>query len=139
MDGLTPRTTAFWMTVTLGAAIILIGIRFLVAPLAGAEGYGVPVEAGSRTAYLWAKGIRDIVSGLVGLAFLLAGWRKPLGVYILLVTLVPAADLIAVLRFGDGSALAPAIHGGTVVFMLALAGLLLRPTAAHTRTTALSG
>ena len=50
-----------------GLGIIAIGVRFLLLPRAAAAGYGVAIneEIGEAGAYLSAKGVRDIVSGLV--------------------------------------------------------------------------
>lgn len=75
---LSSRELSFWMTAAAVAGIIFIGARFIVEPAVGADGYGVPAPMGVSVAYLWAKGIRDIVSGLIGAAFLVAGWRRSL-------------------------------------------------------------
>ena len=50
-----------------GLGIIAIGVHFLLAPRTAAAGYGVAIreEIGGAGAYLSAKGVRDIVSGLV--------------------------------------------------------------------------
>ncbi len=55
----------FYLSGVIAAAIIFIGCRFLLAPSTAAVAYGVPaaIESHSR-AYLSAKGIRDIASGL---------------------------------------------------------------------------
>jgi hypothetical protein len=55
----------FYLSGVIAIGIIFIGCRFLLAPSTAAAGYGVPagVEPHSR-AYLSAKGIRDIGSGL---------------------------------------------------------------------------
>jgi hypothetical protein len=50
-----------------GLGIIAIGVRFLLAPRTAAAGYGVAIkeEIGEAGAYLSAKGVRDIASGLL--------------------------------------------------------------------------
>jgi len=61
-----------------GLGIIAIGVRFLLAPRTAAAGYGVAIRAeiGGAGAYLSAKGVRDIVSGLVVfLLIAIAGYR----------------------------------------------------------------
>jgi uncharacterized protein DUF4267 len=61
-----------------GLGIIAIGVRFLLAPRTAAAGYGVAIreEIGGAGAYLSAKGVRDIVSGLVVfLLIAIAGYR----------------------------------------------------------------
>ena len=55
----------FYLSAVIAAGIIFIGGRFLLAPSLAAAGYGIPAgtEPHSR-AYLSAKGICDIASGL---------------------------------------------------------------------------
>jgi hypothetical protein len=67
------KSLLFWLVVLPAVGIIFIGARFIVAPLVGAEGFGVPVNSTDTYAYLWAKGTRDIVSGLFLIVFL---WLK---------------------------------------------------------------
>jgi len=118
------NSVLFWLVVLIAAGIIFIGARFLVAPAAGAAGFGVPADGMPTMAYLWAKGVRDIVSGL--LLFLLLAMnagRRIIAAFILVATLIPAADFVNVyLNVGSSGALT--IHGGTAVFMLVLAALL---------------
>jgi len=119
----------FWMVVLLAAGIIFIGVRFLAAPMTAAAAFGVPAGATPQMAYLWAKGTRDIVSGL--LLFGLLGMRvrpRVISVFILIAALIPVTDFVNVyLNMGYGSALA--IHAGTAAFMVILAVLLWRPNA----------
>jgi hypothetical protein len=60
-----------------GAGIVAIGARFLLAPATAAAAYGVPAdpETGSAGAYLAVKGVRDIASGLF--VFILIAARQP--------------------------------------------------------------
>jgi hypothetical protein len=89
------------MVVLLAIGIIFIGVRFLAAPRTAAAAFGVPAGATPQMAYLWAKGTRDIVSGLLLLGLL--GMRVRVS--------------------------ALAIHAGTAAFMLILAALLWRTSA----------
>ncbi len=117
----------FWLTALIAAGIIFIGARFIVAPFPAAAAFGVPTGATERFTYLWAKGTRDIVSGL-----LLGGllWLKvSLGVlaaFLYIASLIPFGDMFTVyaqMRTKNVAALI--IHGGTAVFMCVLASLLL--------------
>ena len=118
----------FWLVVLIAGGIIFIGGRFLVAPLSGAEGFGVPAEGTRMFAYLWAKGTRDIVSGLFVILLLWLGVdRRVLAAFIAVAALIPIGDFINVyLNVGANNATALLIHGGTAVFMLVLAGFLRR-------------
>ena len=127
--GLRRASLLFWMVVLLAVGIIFIGVRFLAAPLTAAAAFGVPVGAASQMAYPWAKGTRDIVSGLLLLGLL--GMRvrpRVISVFILVAALIPVADFVNVyLNMGYVSALAT--HAGTAAFMVILAGLLWRTSA----------
>jgi hypothetical protein len=58
-------TIGFYLSGVIAIAIIFIGCRFLLASSTAAAAYGVPAGAKPHLrAYLSAKGIRDIASGL---------------------------------------------------------------------------
>jgi Domain of unknown function (DUF4267) len=81
---LVPKMVLFWLVIVAAAGILFIGGRFLAAPAAGAEGFGVPLPRSDAYAYLAAKGIRDVVSGLLLIALLAMGCqRRVLGIFIL--------------------------------------------------------
>lgn len=126
-DYLKANTTLFWLVALIAAGIIFIGIRFIIAPLVGANGFGVPVEGNQTFAYLWAKGTRDIVSGLFLMVFLwLKVSRRVLAAFIFVASLIPIGDALNVyanVRANNVSALM--IHGGTAMFMITLATFLL--------------
>jgi len=65
-------TIGFYLFGLIAISIIFIGCRFLLAPSTAAAACGVPAGAEPHSrAYLSAKGIRDIASGL--LSFWLTG------------------------------------------------------------------
>ena len=116
----------FYLSALIAAGIIFIGGRFLVAPSLAATAYGVPAstEPHSR-AYLSAKGIRDIASGLFIVIFIVYGAAHPLGWFMLAASLIPMGDAAINLRLGGSRAAAFGWHGSTVVVMLIISGLLL--------------
>ena len=116
----------FYLSGLIVAGIIFIGCRFLLAPSTAAAGYGVPagVEPHSR-AYLSAKGIRDIASGLFVAILMAYGSARVLGWFMLGATLIPVADAMIVLHQGGSRTIAFGVHGGTAVAMLIISGLLL--------------
>jgi Domain of unknown function (DUF4267) len=120
------NSAVLWLVALIAVGIIFIGARFLVAPLAAAEGFGVPAEGTRTLAYLWAKGTRDIVSGLLVIALLwLRVGRRVLAAFIGVAALIPFGDFINVyLNVGANNPMALAIHSGTAVFMLILAVFL---------------
>ena len=116
----------FYLSGLIAAGIIFIGCRFLLAPSTAAVAYGVPAgtEPHSR-AYLSAKGIRDIASGLFVAMLLAYGSAHALGWFMLIATLIPIADAVIVLHQGGSRTIAFSVHGGTAVVMLIVSGLLL--------------
>src|SRR6516164_3108781 len=116
----------FYLSGVIAAGIIFIGCRFLLAPSTAAAAYGVPagVEPYSR-AYPFAKGIRDIASGLFIAILMAYGSAHVLGWFMLAATLIPIADAIIVLHQGGSRTIAFGVHGGTAVAMLIISGLLL--------------
>jgi hypothetical protein len=81
-----------------GLGLVFIGLRFLLAPRVGAEGFGVFLpSAEDNYAFHYAKGIRDVFSGLLLIAFAGLGYDRPLAWVLLLGSLIPSADLIIVL------------------------------------------
>jgi|SRR5262245_51509660 len=115
----------FFLSGVIAVGIIFIGCRFLLAPSTAAAAYGVPagVEPRSR-AYLSAKGIRDIASGLFIAILMAYGSAHVLG-WFMLAALIPVADAVIVLHQGGSRSIAFGVHGGTAVAMLIISGLLL--------------
>lgn len=109
-----------------GAGIIFIGGRFLVAPRVAAAGYGIAAEqhGGPTDPYFAAKGVRDIASGIA--VFLLLAARRPriLGGYMAAASIIPIGDGINVLRSNGPKATAYGVHGVTAAVMLATATIL---------------
>ena len=89
----------FYLSSVIAVGIIFIGGRFLLAPSLAAAGYGVPAgtEPQSR-AYLFAKGIRDIASGLFAAIPIAYGSAHPLGWFMLVATIIPISDAAIVLH-----------------------------------------
>ncbi len=116
---------AYGLSGLLGLGIIFVGARFLLVPHAAAAAYGVAVrrDGGGTDAFLAAKGVRDIASGLV-VFVLLAAAPHVLGWWMLAMAIIPIGDALIVLRHGSSKAIAYGVHGATAVVMLAVAGLL---------------
>ena len=116
----------FYLSGLIAVGIIFIGCRFLLAPSTAATGYGVPAGVEPHSlAYLSAKGIRDIASGLFIAILIAHGSAHALGWFMLAATFIPIADAMIVLRHGGDRTIAFGVHGGTAVLMLMISGLLL--------------
>ena len=110
-----------------GAGIIFIGARFLVAPQVAAAGFGITTEqrGGVPDPYLAVKGVRDIASGIVVFVLLAAGKPHVLGGYMAAASIIPIGDGIIVLRHNGSKATAYGVHGATAAVVLTTAAVLL--------------
>ncbi|MFE6857508.1 DUF4267 domain-containing protein [Nocardia sp. NPDC057668] len=115
---------AYGLAVFLVVFIIVIGARFLVSPRVAAAGFGVPAKPDGDAAYLDVKGLRDITSGVIGLALILFADADAVGWYMLAVSLTPFGDTLIVLRHGGTRAAAFGIHFATAVIVWISAALL---------------
>jgi hypothetical protein len=116
----------FFLSAVIAVGIIFIGGRFLAAPSLAAAAYGVPASSEPHSrAYLSAKGIRDIASGLFAAIPIAYGSTRRLGWFMLVATLIPVGDAAIVLHQGGTRAAAFGIHGSTAAVMLIISALLL--------------
>jgi hypothetical protein len=119
-----PRTTiSVTLAVLISIFVIYIGISYLLAPQSSAAGFGVPSPPLQSDAFLFVKGVRDIVSGLVILAVVATAPRRVLGWVLLAEALTAIGDMVIVLTSGGAPATAFGIHGATAAVVI-LAGLL---------------
>ena len=126
---MTITTIAYVLAGLIGAAIVFIGARFVVAPATAAAGYGVRLNLAepSARAYASVKGVRDIASGLFVFILMAAGATQLLGWVVFAAGIIPLADTAIVLRGGGPRSIAWGVHGLTAAVMLVTAALLLIP------------
>ena len=124
---MTTTAIAYTLAGLIGAGIIFIGARFIVAPRVAAAGYGVQADPDQPSAYLSVKGVRDIASGLFLFILMVAGATHLLGWVILAATIIPLADVKIVLGNGGSKSIAWGVHGVTAAVMLVTSALLLIP------------
>jgi hypothetical protein len=121
------KDAAVGLSVLIGLGIIAIGVRFLLAPRAAAAAYGVAIneEIRGAGAYLSAKGVRDIVSGLVVFLLIAIAGLRVLGGWMLVMALIPIGDAVVVLRSGGSKSAAYGWHVATAVVMAVIGIILL--------------
>jgi hypothetical protein len=113
------------LAVLLNITIIVIGVRFLIAPRTAAAGYGITASPAGDSTYLTVKGVRDTVIGLLGLAVLALGGQLVAGVFMVIVALAPIGDAFIVARGGGPRSTVLGVHAATAVVLLISAALLL--------------
>ena len=115
----------FWCTLVIPVAIIAIGINFILNPVGASTAFGIPIHDPAAFPFMWTKGIRDIFSGLVILAFLLRGDRRTTGILFTIAVFIPFCDGLVILKH-LGFAPPIYIHWGTAFYMMIVAAFLLR-------------
>ena len=115
----------FWCTLVVPVAIIALGTNFLFNPVGASTGFGIPIHDPAAFPYMWIKGIRDIFAGLVILPFLLRGDRRSTATIFAISIFVPFGDGLVILAH-LGFAPPIFIHWGTALYMMIVAGFLLR-------------
>ena len=106
--------------------IIVIGCFYLASPerISGSFGLKPPAPDADTRAWLRLKGIRDVASGLVVLAMMLAADTRLVGIVLLVEAIIPFGDMSIILGSGGSKSRAYSIHGVTCAVML-VTGLLL--------------
>ena len=119
------NSALFWFTLVIPIGIIGIGINFILNPLGASSGYGIPIHDPNSFPFMWIKGIRDIFSGLVILAFLFGGNRKVAAILFAIAIFIPFCDgLVIISHLGFVPPLL--IHWGTAFYMMVVSYFLLR-------------
>ena len=115
----------FWFTLVIPAAIILLGINFLLNPVGASTAFGVPILDPSAFPFLWTKGIRDIFAGAATLWFLFRGDRKSIAAIYTMAIFIAFGDGLVILKH---LGFAPPIymHWGTAIYMAIVAAFLHR-------------
>ena len=110
----------------IAAGIIVIGCFYLASPerVSGSFGLKPPAPDADTRAWLRLKGIRDIASGLVVLAMMLAADSRSVGIVLLVFAIIPFGDMSNIIVSGGRRATAFSIHGVTCAVMIVV-GLLL--------------
>lgn len=114
-----PRSASYWLTALAASGIIFLGIRFILAPNTGAEGFGIPLaHTKEALAYGWIKGIRDIFADIVVLTFLISRQYRAMAFAFGSAIIVPVSDCLTVQVVKGTQDLAHLmIHGGTAIYM----------------------
>ena len=127
-DQLPWRSPVAILSALLGIAILFLGANFILNPHGGAAGYGVTVTSTDADAFLRAKGVRDIATGIVVLALLSFSSARAVALALLGLLPIPVGDAIIVATTGGAPAYAVPMHALTAVVMGVVALFILRRT-----------
>jgi len=111
---------ALGVALLLAVAIIAIGILYIVSPTTATRSFGLPLpDGGANTAWwLRLKGVRDIASGLIALAFMMRGAPGAVGLVLLVEATIPVGDMLVILAAKGSAKSAFGIHGLTAMIMI---------------------
>jgi len=104
----------------LAFAIIAIGIQYVASPWTATRSFGLPLpETGTNIGWwLRLKGVRDIVSGLIVLAFMTWGAPGTVGLVLLVEAIIPIGDMLLILAAKGSTKSAIGMHGLTAAIMV---------------------
>jgi hypothetical protein len=107
----------------LAFGIIAIGTQYVARPLAMMRSFGLPLPGNDAAIAAWLrlKGVRDIASGLVVLAFMIWGAPGAVGMILLVEAIIPVGDMLVILAAKGSTRSAFGIHGLTAVVMVVAA------------------
>jgi hypothetical protein len=107
------------LALLLALAIIAIGTLYLVTPMKATRSFGLPLpENGANVAWwLRLKGVRDLASGLVVLAFVAWGSPRGIGIFLLVAAIIPLGDMLLILAAKGSTRAAFGMHAPTAVLM----------------------
>jgi len=108
------------MALLVAVGIIAIGSQYIASPRAATRIFGLPLpEDGTNIAWwLRLKGVRDIVSGLTVLAFMMWGAPSGVGLILLVEAIIPVGDMLVILAAKGSTKSAFCMHGLTAGLMV---------------------
>jgi hypothetical protein len=119
------RSPVIWLATLMGVAIVALALRTMLDPVAVSATFGLPMTTRSETSFVQVYGSRNLVLGLLALAFIVARMGKATALVFAAAALLPPIDMwIVVSRIGVGPELTR--HGVVFVALLLLAALLWR-------------
>jgi Domain of unknown function (DUF4267) len=116
------NTVALIVGIIACLAIVVLGVRFFLAPDQATLDFGV--APGNVRALTEIKGVRDVASGVVLLVVWAAAGRTALGWALIAAAITPTGDALIVLANGGKPSKALGVHGLTSAVLVA-AGLVL--------------
>ena len=116
------HAVALAVAITAAAAIIVLGIRFILSPTKSTLDFGVASD--NVRALTAIKGVRDITSGAVVLAVWAGAGSEAMGWALTFASLTAIGDAVIVSTNGGSLSKALGMHGITAALLIA-AGLVL--------------
>jgi hypothetical protein len=119
------RSPVIWLATLMGLAIVALALRTMVDPVAVSATFGLPMTTRSETSFVQVYGSRNLILGLLALAFIVGRMGRATALVFAVAALLPPIDMwIVVSRIGVG----PELTRHVIIFvaLLVLAALLWR-------------
>lgn len=117
------RRAATWLAAAAGVAILALGLRAFLDPVAASTAFGLPMHTDTETTFVRIYGARNAFLGVVALSFIGLGMGRPLAVLFTLATVLPLLDAaVIVSRIGLGHEL---VRHGAILCVLLVASVAL--------------
>ena len=114
---------AAWLAGLASVAILLLGVRAFLDPVAASVGFGLPMHTDTETTFVQIYGARNAFLGAVALTFIVFRMVRPLALLFTLATVLPLLDAVVIVsRIGVGHEL---LRHATILFVLAIVSLSL--------------
>jgi len=112
---------AAWLAAVASVAILLLGVRAFLDPVAASVGFGLPMHTDTETTFVRIYGARNAFLGAV--ALILFRMVQPLALLFTLATVLPLLDAVVIVsRIGVGREL---LRHAAILFVLAIVSLSL--------------
>jgi uncharacterized protein DUF4267 len=114
---------AAWLAALASVAILLLGVRAFLDPVAASAGFGLPMHTDSETTFVRIYGARNAFLGALALAFLAFRMIQPLTLLFALATVLPLLDAVVIVsRIGVAHEL---VRHAAILLVLAIVSLSL--------------
>jgi hypothetical protein len=117
------KSAARWLAGVVSVAILLLGVRAFLDPVAASAGFGLPMQTDAETTFVRVYGARNALLGAVGLAFVTLGMIRSLALLFTLATVLPLLDAVVIVsRIGLGHEL---VRHTAILLVLAVVSVAL--------------
>ena len=117
------KSAATWLAGVLSVAILLLGVRAFLDPVAASAAFGLPMHTDAETTFVRIYGARNALLGAVGLTFVALGMTRSLALLFTLAAVLPLLDgVVVVSRIGLGHEL---VRHAAILLVLTIASLAL--------------
>lgn len=117
------RRGATWLAAFVSVAILALGLRAFLDPVAASTAFGLPMYTDAETTFVRIYGARNAFLGAVALSFVGLGMGRSLAVLFTLATVLPLLDAaVIVSRIGLGHEL---VRHAAILCVLVVASVSL--------------